>query len=1245
MKLRKYILFVFAAFFITQIPFLYADTWANHVVISEIATGSTADAYDEFVELYNPTDSAINISGWKLQYSPAANESFSTTIRTIIGGPIQPYSYYLIAGAGYVGTYDEKGNQWGLAADAGHIRITSDGTLAGEKDRIGWGTASYAEGFSPAPKHEPGFKDGSIERKAFSSSTQASMEGGSDYLMGNGEDSDNNGNDFIVRTARDPQSLSDGTIEPVPPLAPTGFAVTDPNNDGTLKLEWTPAAYSEGTYGHFEIYRGASTSTITSYAATTDSTTLVYWDGLNAGDSILANVTYYYQVSAVAYHPAVVNEGAKTDPPVLAFPTDKIPPAKITGLTALDTQKGNEIRLEWTPSSALDIDKYGIYYLKTNPFGNLALAEKKYYIDASTNITVVTGLVDGQLYYFSVTGKDINGNEDKTQFEQVSATPSDQTAPAKVMQNTPVNEGSGTKINLSWTAVSDSDLAGYKIFHTTNTPSGTVDVYTLDFFAAVSPSLTQKTITGLMPNVTYWFVLTSRDEVPNETNLIGAAYFKNIFPVDDPPGQITTLSAINEGSGGKINLSWTVSPESDVVGYNCYQAVYSSVTVSVFEYKCFVSTPAVMRTMTGLTDGVTYYFGITAVDGASQEGVISSTSSAIPTDTVPPSGVSGVTVTRLLPPTTGGVLMLSWTNPGDADLDGTKIYSSTGGTSGVILSSLVATLAKTTDYYCHSSLTNGLTYYYIIRPVDETGNESTNTDIYQGRPLDSYPPAASAGFAGMDMGTGFAVHLSWTQNSEGDLKGYNIYRDSAPAAFISGATFYIDAALSSSGTYYYTIRARDTSDNLSVPSSVSLFVNDVSVLPPYDISVAAPATGRSVRLSWKTDGSPRQIWLYRGTADSTTAVFGVEPSTRLAASATFYLDAGLTDKTSYYYGIKAVNYIYDSVVTKSTNTDIYTAFPYDSVAPAVVSGLRAVLTGTDSTRDIKVMWNKVTKNEDGSECGDLAGYEVEWLGSSGAVWGDTKVPVILGDTLEWTHTNLSAITYHYRIRACDGSAPAHYSLFGSSIAIYCDAVLNYAFEVDDVSAVTFTPNGDGIADSLDINFTLNQSSTTVELRVYSSTGGFVAELSSATYQAALSTSVAWSPSGLADGIYSVRIYINGSEFSSISVTIQGSAQIPPAANNYPNPFIMSRDGSTKIRWMMASPSPVKIAVYNAVGMLVKTWKISQNELTANYQQSGQWYELPWDGRNGKGRKVGSGIYICLIRGGGVDEKIKIAVIR
>jgi len=39
---------------------------ASHVVISEVQVGGTL-VDDEFVELYNPTNSAISLSGWRLR--------------------------------------------------------------------------------------------------------------------------------------------------------------------------------------------------------------------------------------------------------------------------------------------------------------------------------------------------------------------------------------------------------------------------------------------------------------------------------------------------------------------------------------------------------------------------------------------------------------------------------------------------------------------------------------------------------------------------------------------------------------------------------------------------------------------------------------------------------------------------------------------------------------------------------------------------------------------------------------------------------------------------------------------------------------------------------------------------------------------------------------------------------------------------------------------------------------------------
>ena len=70
-------------------------------------------------------------------------------------------------------------------------------------------TAIQGEG-TPLPAH-PGTAAAtrSFERKALPGSTEASMNvGGADLLLGNGNDSDNNANDFYLRTTttRDPQN-------------------------------------------------------------------------------------------------------------------------------------------------------------------------------------------------------------------------------------------------------------------------------------------------------------------------------------------------------------------------------------------------------------------------------------------------------------------------------------------------------------------------------------------------------------------------------------------------------------------------------------------------------------------------------------------------------------------------------------------------------------------------------------------------------------------------------------------------------------------------------------------------------------------------------------------------------------------------------------------------------------------------------------------------------------------------------
>ena len=70
MKFKNVLLVFFSLSLFLTWP-TFAQT-ANHVVISEIYGGggnSGSTLKNDFVELYNPTSSSVNIDGWSVQYS------------------------------------------------------------------------------------------------------------------------------------------------------------------------------------------------------------------------------------------------------------------------------------------------------------------------------------------------------------------------------------------------------------------------------------------------------------------------------------------------------------------------------------------------------------------------------------------------------------------------------------------------------------------------------------------------------------------------------------------------------------------------------------------------------------------------------------------------------------------------------------------------------------------------------------------------------------------------------------------------------------------------------------------------------------------------------------------------------------------------------------------------------------------------------------------------------------------------
>lgn len=133
----------------------------------------------------------------------------------------------------------------------------------------------------------------------------------------------------------------------------------------------------------------------------------------------------------------------------------------------------------------------------------------------------------------------------------------------------------------------------------------------------------------------------------------------------------------------------------------------------------------------------------------------------------------------------------------------------------------------TVTSYRDATAKNDHTYYYIIRSVAEPAppwNESPDSATASATPLDRTPPSKPSGLtvlAGVNR-----VFLTWTENKEGDLAGYHVYRSPGSGkgfvrmnSKVLTRTTFSDDSVRSGSTYYYAVTAVDKYENESARST------------------------------------------------------------------------------------------------------------------------------------------------------------------------------------------------------------------------------------------------------------------------------------------------------------------------------------------------------------------------------------------------------------------------------------------
>jgi fibronectin type 3 domain-containing protein len=441
------------------------------------------------------------------------------------------------------------------------------------------------------------------------------------------------------------------------------------------------------------------------------------------------------------------------------------------------------------------------------------------------------------------------------------------------------------------------------------------------------------------------------------------------------PAPPSSLSAT--ASDASVALTWT--PSSSATSYNLKRA-----TTSGGPYFTISAPSSPSYSDTSLSNGTTYYYVVSAVNSAGE----SADSAQVSATPVAPA-VAPAAPTNLAATAGNSQASLSWTASSGATSYHVKRATTSGGPYTQVA-------APTAASYTDTVLSNGTTYYYVVSAVNAAG-ESANSAQVSATPIAPVTVPAAPSSLAATAGNAQAS-LSWSASS--GATSYHVKRATSSGgpytqAAAPTSASYIDTALSNGTAYYYVVSAVNSVGESANSAQVSATPVAPAMAPAAPTNPAATAGNAQVSFSWTASSGATSYHVKRATISG-------GPYTQVAApSSVSYTDTSLSNGTTYYYVVSAVN-----SAGESPNSAQVSATP---IAPVTVPAAPGNLAATAGNAQISLSWTASS---------GATSYHVKRATTSGGPYTQVAAP----SSASYTDTSLSnGTTYYYVVSAVNSA--------------------------------------------------------------------------------------------------------------------------------------------------------------------------------------------------------------------------------